>query len=261
VSRVQVRYRAEGEAEWRSAAMQSDAPCYSAVLARLGQPPGRASYLVEAQGFSGEASRTQLFEVAVAADLSACGARTASAQAAPRPATASPAPQPQRLPAEPARPAASPAPSTGGGGRGRSVLLVAGGAAVVGGGVVAATRSGGAPATTLATGLPAGGIGGVYVGSETVNYGAGCSGVDDIVLNLRESGGSVSGVLSFTVRTCPCCAAGRGANPVSGTLSGERLRLETPVGFVYTGTFAGSRLSGELSAPGGVSGSFNVERR
>jgi hypothetical protein len=132
---------------------------------------------------------------------------------------------------------------------------------VVGGGVVAATRGGGAPATTLATGLPAGGIGGVYVGSQTVNYGAGCSGVDDIVLNLRESGGSVSGVLSFTVRTCPCCAAGRGANPVSGTLSGERLRLETPVGFVYSGTFAGSRLSGELSAPGGVSGSFNVERR
>ena len=78
------------------------------------------------------------------------------------------------------------------------------------------TKTSGGPATTAGSGLPPTGVSGVYVGTETVNYPGGCVGTDDVVLNLQEPGGLLSGVLTFTVRTCACCSAGRGANPVSG---------------------------------------------
>jgi hypothetical protein len=104
-------------------------------------------------------------------------------------------------------------------------------------------------------------VSGVYVGTETVNYAGGCVGTDDVVLNLRESGGLLSGVLTFTVRTCACCSTGRGANPVSGSLSGTNLNLATPIGFSYSGSFAGNRLAGPLAGPGGITGSWTVDKR
>ena len=48
----------------------------------------------------------------------------------------------------------------------------------------------------------------------------------------------LSGVLSFTVRTCACCSSGRGANPVAGSLLGTSVQLATPIGFNYSGVFA-----------------------
>ena len=113
----------------------------------------------------------------------------------------------------------------------------------------------------VGSGLPASGVSGVYVGTETVNYSGGCLGTDDVVLNLQEADGALSGVLSFTVRTCSCCASGRGANPVVGSLSGTTLQLGTPIGFSYSGTFAGDRLSGALAGPGGVTGTWRVDKR
>jgi hypothetical protein len=99
------------------------------------------------------------------------------------------------------------------------------------------------------------------VGTETVNYAGGCMGTDDVVLNLQEAGGALSGVLTFTVRTCACCASGHGANPIAGSLSGTSLQMATPIGYSYSGTFAGNRLSGALAGPGGVTGSWSVDRR
>ena len=86
-------------------------------------------------------------------------------------------------------------------------------------------------------------------------------GTDDVVLNLQEAGGSVSGVLTFTVRSCPCCSIGRGANAVSGSLSGTSLGLSTPAGFNYSGSFAGNRITGALAAPGGITGTWSVDKR
>jgi hypothetical protein len=111
------------------------------------------------------------------------------------------------------------------------------------------------------SGLPPTGVSGVYVGTETINYSGGCVGTDDVVLSLQEAGGTLSGVLTFTVRTCACCASGRGANPVSGSLTGTSLQLTTPSGFSYAGTFAGMRLSGSLAGPGSVTGSWTVDKR
>jgi hypothetical protein len=82
-----------------------------------------------------------------------------------------------------------------------------------------------------------------------------------VVLNLQESGSLLSGVLTFTVRSCPCCAAGRGSNPVSGSRSGTSLQLATPIGYSYSGSFAGNRLSGALAGPGDVRGTWTVDKR
>jgi hypothetical protein len=140
---------------------------------------------------------------------------------------------------------------------------VGAGAAAAGGAVVVAqgAKDSGGPNTTLGTGLPSTGASGVYVGTETINYAGGCVGVDDVVLSLQESAGALSGVLTFTVRTCPCCSLGRGANPVTGTLSGTSLGLATPSGFTYSGAFAGNRISGVLAGPGGVTGTWSVDKR
>ena len=99
------------------------------------------------------------------------------------------------------------------------------------------------------------------MGTETVNYTSACAGTDDIVLNLQEAGGNLTGVISFTVRACACCSAGRGANPVAGSLAGTGLQLATPIGFNYSGSFAGDRLSGALAGPGGVTGTWSVDKR
>ena len=138
------------------------------------------------------------------------------------------------------------------------------GAGAVAGGTVLVAREGDAGAATPSTsgsGLPASGVSGMYVGTETLNYSAGCVGTDDVVLHLQDLGSLLEGVLSFTVRTCPCCAAGRGANPVTGSRSGTSVQLATPVGFSYSGSFSGNRLSGQVAGPGGLTGSWTVEKR
>jgi hypothetical protein len=169
-----------------------------------------------------------------------------------------------------AAPQAPPLPATearaGGGHAVRNLAIVAGAGAAAGGTALALRNRGGGgidapPATTLGTGLPAGGIAGRYEGTETINYPGGCTGTDDVVLTLEESGGAVSGVLSFTVRPCACCSAGTGANPVSGFASGTSLQFQTPVGFAYSGAFAGTRLSGQLTGPGGIAGTWSVDKR
>jgi hypothetical protein len=145
----------------------------------------------------------------------------------------------------------------------RNAAIVVGGAAAAGG-TALALRSGnepGAPPATTGSGLPSSGIPGTYVGTETIAYSGSCSGTDDIVLDLQQASTSLSGVLSFTVRSCPCCSAGRGANPVSGFVSDLRVDLTTPVGFSYSGSFAGNRLSGTLIGPGGVTGTWSVDKR
>jgi hypothetical protein len=145
----------------------------------------------------------------------------------------------------------------------RNSLIVGAGAAAAGGAVVVSQgrEDSGGPAATSGTGLPPTGPSGVYVGTETVNYPGGCIGTDDVLLNLQESGGSLSGVFTFTVRSCPCCSIGRGANVVSGSLSGTSLSLSTPSGFNYSGSFAGNRITGALAAPGGITGTWSVDKR
>ncbi len=170
---------------------------------------------------------------------------------------------PTRRPVAPVEPAA---PSTGAatkGGHGlRNAAIVLGGAAAAGGAAEALrSEESGPPPTTAGTGLPAGGVPGVYVGVETVVYSGSCTGTDDVVLNLQQSGTALSGVLTFTVRSCPCCSAGRGATPISGFVSDLRVEFSTPTGFGYSGSFAGNRLSGGLSGPGGISGTWTVEKR
>jgi hypothetical protein len=138
------------------------------------------------------------------------------------------------------------------------------GAAAAGTAVALRNRSAaadGPPATTLGTGLPAGGIAGRYEGTETVDYPGGCRSTDDIVLSLDAAGGVVAGVLSFTVRPCACCSAGRGANPISGSTSGTSLQFQTAAGFAYSGAFAGNRLSGQLTSSGGIAGTWSVDKR
>jgi hypothetical protein len=182
---------------------------------------------------------------------------------APSPKGPAPAPTPPRTIPPPATTLTTEAPKGGGHGL-RNTALVAAGLAAAGGGVVVATQDkGGAAASPppTGTGLPASGVSGVYVGTESVNYSGSCVGTDDVVLNLQEAGGSLSGVLSFTVRTCPCCSSGRGANPVVGSLAGTSVQLGTPIGFSYSGSFAGNRLSGALAGPGGVTGTWSVDKR
>jgi hypothetical protein len=178
----------------------------------------------------------------------------------PPPGTSSTPTTPPRAPP----PGVPPLPATReGGGHGLRNTAIVVGTAAAGGAAVALTRQdeggGGSPPT--GSGLPPTGVSGVYVGTETVNYPGGCVGTDDVVLNLQEASGALSGILTFTVRSCPCCASGRGANPVSGALSGTRLQLTTPTGFIYSGSFAGVRLSGSLAAPGGVNGTWTVDKR
>jgi hypothetical protein len=291
-SRANVRllFRAQGGADWYSASLRFENPCYVGLLPRPSRTTGAVGYIVEAEG-AGTTARTVEREVPVVAEAGACvgraatvaeGARaswqappgaprtppgfegtlakTARAAATP-PAAASPRPVPRATAPAPApRPRA---PKESGGHGGRNALLVVAGAAAAGGTAVAVTRKAGeqSPATTLGTGLPQTGVPGVYVGTESLSYSPGCMGVDDVVLNLQGSGSLLSGVLTFTVRTCPCCATGRGANPVSGSLSGTSLQLETPIGFSYSGSFAGNRLSGSLAGPGGVTGTWTVDKR
>lgn len=188
---------------------------------------------------------------------SAAPAAPPSAKSPPRVPTAPPALPP------PSTAATTEAPKGGGHGL-RNTALVATGLAAVGGGLIVATQDKGGTSASpppSGSGLPASGVSGLYVGTESVNYSGGCVGTDDVVLNLQEAGGALSGVLSFTVRTCPCCSSGRGANPVAGSLSGTSVQLATPIGFSYSGSFAGDRLSGALAGPGGVTGTWSVDKR
>lgn len=295
---LRVFFRAEGQGEAYSSALRSDVPCYSALLPRPSGTSARVSYWFEAQA-PGQGARSADYEVAVVTEAAACPGRvatiakeratwdvpagaprippgfegtTAVASTAPQGARATtataPAPPSTTGPARPAPPPSAPdagSPSASGGGHGlRNVALVGLGVAAAGGAAVAISGdqdSGSGPAATTGTGLPPTGVSGVYVGTETVNYPGGCVGTDDIVLNLQEAGGLLSGVLTFTVRSCACCSAGRGANPVSGSLSGTSLSLATPIGFNYSGSFAGNRLAGPLAAPGGITGSWTVDKR
>ena len=173
-----------------------------------------------------------------------------------------PKPPPRMLP-PPESQATTGAPKGGGHGL-RNAAFVTLGLAAAGGAAVVATHTSDSSSTTpppTGSGLPATGVSGVYVGTETVNYSAGCVGTDDVVLNLQEASGALSGVLSFTVRTCACCVSGRGANPVAGSLAGTSVQLGTPIGFNYSGSFAGDRLSGSLAGPGGVTGTWSVDKR
>jgi hypothetical protein len=284
---VRVLFRAD-DGPWYATALRSEMPCYRGVLPRPSADTPRVSYVIEAHR-GGATARSAEHEVPVAP---ACpgpsapiasgraswkapagaprtppgfeGSRLRVAGASGRPApSATPAPAvaaTPRPPVAPALPPAEPAGAKGGHGL-RNAAIVLGGAAAAGGAALA-IRSGSdsVPATTMGSGLPSSGIAGTYVGTESINYSGSCTGTDDVVLNLQQSSTALSGVLSFTVRTCPCCAAGRGANPVSGFVSDTRVELSTPVGFVYSGSFAGNRLSGSLTGPGG-SGTWTVEKR
>jgi hypothetical protein len=295
---LRIFFHAEGSALAYSSPLRSDVPCYSALLPRPSPTTARVSYWFEAQGLG---ARSQDYEIEVVADASSCAGRLAaladgratwdvpagaprtppgfegtdvspgSASLAASPTTARPAPpapRPATPPPSASPTAATPAsanPAPGGGGHGlRTVAIVGAGVAAAGGAAVVVAgnqESGGAPAATTGTGLPLTGVSGVYVGTETVNYPGGCVGTDDVVLNLQEAGGQLSGVLTFTVRTCVCCSSGRGANSVSGSLSGTSLSLATPIGFSYSGSFAGNRLAGGLAGPEGISGSWTVDKR
>jgi hypothetical protein len=297
-TRAQVRllFRADGSGPWYAAPLAYDVPCYRGTLPRPSRATGQVSYVVEAVA-GGVTARSAEHAVPVAAEAGACPGRPAAvedklraswtgppgsprtppgfegsrparegAAAVPPAVRASPAPRPAATaaPRPWAAPAPRPAAASGGGHGRRNLLLAVVGAGAAGGGAVALAgrnQAAGAPATTLGTGLPSSGVAGTYVGTETVSYPGGCVAMDDVVLNLEESGGLLSGVLTFTVRTCGCCALGRGANPVSGARSGTTLRLETPVGFSYSGSFEGNRLSGSLAAPGGVGGTWAVDKR
>jgi hypothetical protein len=166
-------------------------------------------------------------------------------------------------PPVPASLAGSDPPDRQGGHGLRNMAIVVGGAAAAGGAALAVRSSDdqGSPPATTGSGLPVSGISGTYLGTETITYSGSCSGTDDIVLDLQQSSSALSGVLSFTVRSCPCCSAGRGANLVSGFVSDTRVDLTTPIGFSYSGSFAGNRLSGTLIGPGGVTGTWSVDKR
>jgi hypothetical protein len=297
---VRVLFRAD-DGPFYAAALRSDVPCYAGVLPRPSASAVRVSYVFEASAggvtarslehavpVAADGAACGGRPAAIARGVRAAydappgapgrapgfegrppGASALPAAAPPPRATASvparpPAPPP-RATASPARPVPSGA-RTGGGHAVRNLAIVAGAGAAAGGTALALrNRTGGGidapPATTLGTGLPAGGIAGRYEGTETINYPGGCTGTDDVVLTLEQSAGAVSGVLSFTVRPCACCSAGSGANPVSGFASGTSLQFQTPVGFAYSGAFAGTRLSGQLTGPGGIAGAWSVDKR
>ena len=286
---VRVLFRAD-EGAWYATSLRYEMPCYRGVLPRPNAGTPRVTYVVEALG-GGVTARSAEHAVSVrdscpgsapsAPNVRAAwdvppgapktppgfeGSRVREAAASPSPAIAKTAPQEARPPRPAAAkraPAAAPEPLAGGGHGFRNAAIVLGGAAAAGGAAVAIRSSGGeaAPPTTTGAGLPAGGVSGTYVGTESVVYSGSCTGTDDVVLNLQESASALSGVLTFTVRTCPCCSAGRGATPISGVLSDTRVDFTTPIGFGYSGTFVGNRLSGSLSGPGGVSGTWTVDKR
>jgi hypothetical protein len=291
---VRVLFRAD-DGPWYATALRYEMPCYRGVLPRPSAGTPRITYVVEAQA-AGVTARSAEQQVAVATACAgaapiAAGQRAAwdvpagaprtppgfegsrarpASQAvvdAPRPTppkTVAATPRaPERVPA-PAPPPVAAKPEGGSGGHGlRNAAIVLAGAAAAGGAavVVRSRDDPGAPATTLGAGLPASGIAGTYVGTESITYSGSCTATDDIVLNLQQSASALSGILTFTVRSCPCCAAGRGANPVSGVVSDTRIELTTPVGFGYSGSFAGNRLSGSLVGPGGITGTWTVDKR
>jgi hypothetical protein len=296
---VRVLFRADDGPSY-AVALRSDVPCYAGVLPRPSAAAARVTYAFEATA-GGVVARSADFAVPIAADASACGGRPAPVARDARPAYEAPPGAPARAPgfdgrppgsgavaptraaetppreaprAAPPRPEPPPRPRdaqaeaearAGGGHAVRNLAIVAGaGGAAAGTAFALRNRGGdaeGPPVTTLGTGLPAGGIAGRYEGTETVDYPGGCTATDDIVLTLDASGGAVSGVLSFTVRPCACCSAGRGANPVSGSSSGASLQFQTPAGFAYSGAFAGNRVSGQLTGPGGIAGTWSADKR
>ena len=92
-------------------------------------------------------------------------------------------------PPRPRRPPRGDHASEGGGHGLRNAALVAAGLAAAGGAAVVVTQNkddAAASPPPSGSGLPATGVSGVYVGTETVNYSGGCVGTDDVVLNLQE---------------------------------------------------------------------------
>ena len=297
---ARILFRAD-DGPWYAAPLRSEMPCHRGVLPRPTAGTPRVSYVIEARtggmtarsaeydvpvertcpagaapvgttratwespegaprtppGFEGSRVRAEAAQDRATA-APATTAPPVQARATPPPPVSAPAGPPARQPTTPSDPPA------GDGGHGlRNAAIVIGGAAAAGG-TALAIRSNGDPASppaTTGTGLPATGIPGTYVGTETIAYSGSCSGTDDIVLNLQQSSSALSGVLSFTVRSCPCCSAGRGANPVSGFVSDTRVDLTTPIGFAYSGSFAGNRLSGTLIGPSGITGTWSVDKR
>jgi hypothetical protein len=170
-------------------------------------------------------------------------------------------------PSAPPAPASASATASGKEGHGgRTVALVLAGGAAVAGGAVIAARSQGSSASSPAAfigspGLPPDGIGGRWMGDESVSYAGGCVGRDQIVVYLSENGGIVTGTFVFSVGDCACCPHSQGASPLAGTLQGTTLQFGTPTGFSYSATVSGTRLQGSLAAPAGITGTWKAERR
>jgi hypothetical protein len=286
VARVRLFFQAEGAPEWHYVEMVSDLPCYTGALPRPSRSTRRVRYVVEATDRQGDTKRGDEHAVEVAADPSACRGKRAQSAGAARvaaftasggrgapagfeggPSLSAPPVRPAPS-APPATPVTPPPPEQGRkqGHRGRTVALVLAGGAAAAGGAVVATRGHGSsasspPAFAGSPGLPPDGIGGRWLGDESITYPSGCVEQDQIVVYIAESGGLVTGTVGFTVSDCRCCARSQGSSTLSGTLSGTLLQFGTVAGFTYSATVSGTRLEGSLAAPGGITGTWRAERR
>jgi hypothetical protein len=282
VARARVYFRAHATPHWYFVEMETRTGALFAALPKPKETLTQIDYYIEVAGSDSALHRTPDYGAQVVSSESECGsaaaggASTAGASVLVH-AAESGAPV---LPAgfSTAGLTAAPGAATAGGAAGATsagiskttIVLGTVGAAAVAGGVVAAVAHGGDGESSLT---------GRWMGTAPdglIDRGTtGCYMEADLDLSLTQSGGNLSGTLSYRVRTSPggrdCLAVGTQSppTPLSGTVAGSSVhfRINTGEGTTasFDGTSASNRIEGtwreDVSQSGHGSGSWSVRRQ
>jgi hypothetical protein len=281
VARARVYFRAHATPHWYFVEMESRAGALFAALPKPKKTLTQLDYYIEVAGSDSALHRTPDYGARVASSESECGSAAAGGastagvsvvvHAAESSAPALPAGfSSAGLTVPPgAATAGGAAGATSGGISKTTIVLGTLGAAAVAGGVAVALANGGEESS----------LSGHWVGTAPdglIDRGTtGCYAEADLDLNLTQSGGSLTGTLSYRVRISPggrdCLPVGTQSTPtpLSGTVAGNavQFRINTEEGTTasFNGTSTSSRIEGtwknDVAQSGYGSGSWSVNRR
>ena len=299
VARARLHFRPEGGPHWYFVDMKPEAGLFSGVLPKPQKSLHRFSYYIDVTDRSFNETRTAEFAPDVAAGPAACGREKVLATGLPKANVLVHAPEGVTgAPALPAGFAGDGVVSAGsvaaaaatGGGLGATALIL-GGVAIAGGTTAVivtskdegssapqgppATTPPGAPPTSMPTPPPVASLSGTWIGNRPsdgmfLTFG-GCglcntpnSAGFDMLLNLSQSGSTLSGNLVLTTREaspagCPAdpnCTKGPIGEvipfSVTGTVSGTSVTMQLTDGgpgnpAIMSGTATGNRMMGSTT--------------
>ena len=277
VSRARVHFRPPGRGIWYSVNMASEGTVFAGILPRPTTKLKHIDYYVEVTGTDFATARTREHSPIVVPRPEACapGAVVAGVAGggavvvveAPAGAPAFPSGFASGGVSAAGAGVAAAAAAAGAGVSTAAVVAIVGVGAAAAGAAVALGSAGTETTTTTTTTLPDVNVAGRWVGNAANGGGwdytnvRPCAGIDDVILEIQQSGNSISGVVRTFLRfvsgppgTCGSMAPGDAFLPstLCGTVSGNRVAIDLncnpapgTVPVRTTLTVTGNRMAGE----------------